>query len=129
MHFDKNDLVLLYNADNSKDKKTLAYALTITKKVNKQELNSVRVSDTLFRMILDSLELDGKKLLNKADPYYQTYIKGKDLTHEEWFNVLRSRPSLLRSPVALYRDKAVICETPTDVLKVMQGAKIVSVVG
>jgi arsenate reductase len=79
-------------------------------------------------MILDSLMVDGKKLLNKSDPYYQTYIKGKDLTHEEWFNVLRSRPSLLRSPVALYRGKAVICETPTDVLRVMQGATIVTAV-
>jgi len=119
MHFSKNDLVLLYNSENSKDRKTLAYALTITKKVNKQELNSVRVSDTLFRMMLDKLSIDGKKLLNKADPFYQSNIKGKDLDPEEWYNVLRSRPSLLRSPVAFYRDKAIICETPTDVLRVM----------
>ena len=119
MHFSKNDLVLLYNSDNAKDRKTLAYALTITKKVNRQELNSVRISDTLFRMLLERLNIDGKKLLNKADPYYQENIKGRDLTTEEWYNVLKSRPSLLRSPVAYYKDRAIICETPTDVLRVV----------
>ena len=119
MHFDKNDLVLLYNSENAKDRKTLAYALTITQKVNRQELNSVRISDTLFRMMLASLEMDGKKLLNKSDPFYQTNIKGRDLDSDEWYNVLCSRPSLLRSPVAYYKNRAIICETPTDVLRVI----------
>lgn len=119
MHYDKNEFILLYNNDNDKDRKTLAYALTITKKINRQEVNTVRFSDTLFGMLLDRLKVDGKKLINKADPYYQEHIRGQELTNDEWYSILKSRPSLLRSPVAMYKNKCVICETPTDVLRVV----------
>jgi len=118
MHYDKNEFILLYNNDNDKDRKTLAYALTISKKINRQEINSVRISDTLFGMFLDRLRVDGKMLVNKSDPYYQENIRGHELTNDEWYSVLISRPSLLRSPVAMYRNKCVICETPTDVYRV-----------
>lgn len=118
MHYSQNELVLLYNSDVAKDRKTLAYALTITSKINRQEINSVRVSNTMFGMLLDKLDVEAKQLVNKADPYYQTYIRGRDLSTEDWYSVLLNRPSLLRCPVALYRNKAIMCETPSDVLKV-----------
>jgi arsenate reductase (glutaredoxin) len=117
MHYDKNDLILLYNNDNEKDRKTLAYAHTITRQINKQEVNSVRVSDTLFGLMLDQLAMDAKSIVNKADPFYQQNIKGHDLSAEDWHAVIRKRPSLLRAPMAMYRGKTVLCNTPTDILK------------
>lgn len=119
MHYDKNDLILLYNGNNAKDRKTLAYAHTITSQINRQEVNSVRVSDTLFTIMMQELGINAKNIVNKADPYYQANYKGKDLDAQDWHSVLKNRPSLLRSPVALYKGKAVICDTPTDVLKIV----------
>lgn len=119
MHYDKNDLILLYNGDNAKDRKTLAYAHTITSQINRQEVNSVRVSETLFGLMIKGLDVDAKNIVNKADPYYQRNYKGRDLSANDWHSVLKNRPSLLRSPVAMYRGKAVICNTPTDVLKIV----------
>jgi arsenate reductase (glutaredoxin) len=119
MHYSQNELVLLYNSDNAKDRKTLAYALTVTTKINRQEINSVRISNTMFAMLLDKLDVDAKQLVNKADPYYQTYVRGKDLAAEDWYSILVNRPTLLRCPVALYRNRAILCETPSDVLKLV----------
>jgi arsenate reductase len=119
MHYSQNELILLYNSEVAKDRKTLAYALTITPKINRQEINSVRVSNTMFGILLEKLDIEAKQLLNKADPYYQTYVRGQDLSNEDWYSVLTNRPSLLRCPVALYRNKAILCETPSDVLKVI----------
>ena len=61
----------------------------------------------------------------KADPYYQTYVRGRDLSNEDWYSVLTNRPGLLRCPVALYRNKAILCETPSDVLKVIGSRALV----
>ncbi len=119
MYYNKSDLILLYNADKSKDRQTLAYAHTITKNINKQELNSVRISNTLFRIMLNKLNVGGKGIVNKADPYYQENYKGKDLSLEDWSSILKNRPDLLRSPLALYQGKAIICDTPTDVLRIV----------
>ena len=118
MHIDPNELVLIYNEQSSKGKQTLAYALTVTSKVNKQEVNTVRVSSTLFEIMLAQLGVEGKDVINKAAPIYQETMRGKDMNHEEWFNILMKHPDLLRAPIAMYKGKVVLCNTPTDVLKV-----------
>ena len=78
MHLNSNELTLLYNEGNERDKKTLSYAYTITDKINKQELESVKGSSTLFQIFVDKLNVNPKRLINKADPYYQANIRGKD---------------------------------------------------
>lgn len=117
MHLDSKELTIVYNEGNERDKKTLSYAYTITDKINKQELNSVKVSSTLFQVIVTKLNLEPKTLINKADPYYQENIRGKNFSIKEWFDVIINRPSLLKAPLAMYHDKAVICNTPTDILR------------
>ena len=117
MHLKSNELTILYNEGNVRDKKTLSYAYTITNKINKQELSSVKVSSTLFQVFVDKLNEDPKRLINKADPYYQENIRGKNFSITEWFDVLINHPNLLKAPLAMYRNKAVICNTPTDILR------------
>lgn len=118
MHYDKEELTLVYNKDNEKDKKTLAYAKTISKMINKQELHSVNISSTLFRMILIALGNEPKKVINKAMPFYQSHVRGKSFTPAEWLSILKAHPELLKGPIAFYRNKAVVCNTPTDIYKV-----------
>lgn len=119
MHLNNNEITLIYNGSNDKDKKTLAYALTLSKKINRQDLSSVRVSDTLFELMMDRLNEAGKSVFNKADPFYQEHMRGKDLTNSEYLEYLKRKPDLLFAPVAMYHGKVVICKTPTDVLKVV----------
>ena len=118
MHFNDSELVLIYNSNSSRDRKTLAYAMSISPKINKQELNSVRVSSTLFEMVLDSLKLSGKDVINKADPMYQSTYRGRNLTNEEWFSLIKMHPHLLKAPLAMYKGKAVLCNSETDILQI-----------
>ncbi|SDK40699.1 arsenate reductase [Catalinimonas alkaloidigena] len=119
MQLVNDELVLLYNGDSSRGKKTLAYALTMTKRINRQEISSAMISTTVFRVMLDKLGLRPKDLMNRADPYYQACVRGRDFHDEEWLHLLRKRPDLLRAPIAMYRGKAVLCETPTDIFRLM----------
>jgi arsenate reductase len=126
MYLDANELVILYNENASKSKETLAYAHTISSKINKQELTSVRVSSTLFEMMLKGLNLDGKGVVNKALPYYQEHLKGADLNLEDWFGVLCKNPELLIAPIVMYKGHVVLCNTPTDILKIKNAKTAIS---
>ncbi|TNE30603.1 MAG: glutaredoxin [Bacteroidetes bacterium] len=117
MHFNERELTLLYNARNSRDRQTLAYALTITSHVNKQEVSSVPISGTLFRILLDRFDGEPKSLLNKADPEYQRIHKGREYNPAVWIEAIKRRPELLRAPIAMYKGKVVLCDTPTAILK------------
>lgn len=108
---------MLYNANNSRDRQTLALANTLTSRINKQEINSVVISGTMFRLMVDGLGMDAKKLLNKADREYQRLHRGSEIKPALWLEAIKRRPELLRAPVAMYRGKVVICDTPTAIFK------------
>ena len=121
MHLRKDELTILYNSQKARDKNTIAYARTITSKINKQDLNNVDVSATLFRLIFEKFG-DVKTVVNKSDPYYQQNLKGSVLAPKMWFMAMKKRPELLKAPVAFYKDKIMVCNTPTDILKITNAA-------
>lgn len=119
MHLRNDELTLLYNANNARDRQTLAMALAITPKINRQEVNSVNISATLFKVMIDRLEIDPKRLLNKADVEYQRLYRGSEYDAETWLRTIVNRPQLLRAPVAMFRGSAMICDTPTSIFRLV----------
>lgn len=118
MYLNKNELTLLYNGSLQKGKQTLAFAQTISSKINKQDIASVQVSQSLFNLMLDKFNIDIKQLINRADPYYQNELRNRKFKTSEWFFIIKNRPDLLVHPVGMFQGKGIVCMTPTDILKI-----------
>lgn len=117
MYYKENELVLIYNSKSNRDKKTLAYAVCHVPKVNRQDITSCRISSTLFNLALNKLNLSGKELVNKAHPHYQEMYRGKEMSNEEWFYLIMNHPELLKAPIAMYKGKAVVCNSESDLMR------------
>lgn len=104
------ELTLVYDSTTSEGRKALAYAYSLATKVNKQDVSAVSLSTTFVRQVLKQLNLRPKDLLNRAHPYYQTNLRGCDFDAEGWLQVVAHNPTLLRAPIALQGDNAVLCE-------------------
>ena len=111
------EILLYYNPESSEDKKTLAYAKSMSKHVRSYAHSQNPSTPTAWKVILRSLDLHPKKLFNKAHPEYQAKLRGKEYDHEGWLRVLQKNPHLLRSPIAIKGNKAILVETPTDIYK------------
>lgn len=118
MHYEKSELTLIYNGKKIIDKKTLAIAQGISSSINRQDINEVRLSNTLFRLAIKKLNLKAKDIMDKSSPYYQENIKGRDPDIDSAYYMIMNNPELLKSPIALYKDKIIFCMIPSDVLKV-----------
>lgn len=118
MHYEKSELTIIYNSKKSIDKKTLAIAQAISSNINRQDINEVRLSSTLFRLAVGKLNLKAKDIMDKSNPYYQENIKGRDPDIDSAYFMIMNNPSLLKSPIALFKGKVVFCATPSDVLRV-----------
>lgn len=117
MYYRNNEITLLYDHQRELDRKTLATAHAVSRKINRQEIRSVRVSETLFYMLVDKLGGDPKAIIDKSQPFYQKEIRGKELSNYGWYTMIMNHPELLKAPIAMYRGKVVLCQASNDVLK------------
>ncbi len=118
MKVHSRELLLFYNPQSSADRKTLAHARGTGQKVISYDHKNSRSTTTIWRSILSTMNKHPKELLNKAHPYYQANIKGKEFDMHGWLNILQRNPDLIRHPIAIKGSKAIFCETPTDVYKI-----------
>lgn len=117
MHLKKDELTFLYDSNNTRDLKTLAFASSISNKINKQDLRSGDVSATLFRMMIDRLGGEVKTVINKSVPFYQSDLRDSELSSRMWLSILKQKPELLKAPIAMCKDRIIVCNTPTDIYK------------
>lgn len=111
------EILFYYNSASSSDKKTLAYAKSLSTHVKAYTYEKAFITDTNWLVMIQELGIDPKKLFNKAHPDYQKNIKGMDLTKEEWIMMIKNNIHLIKSPIAVRGSKAIVCETPTDIYK------------
>ncbi|MGY6742403.1 MAG: arsenate reductase family protein [Cecembia sp.] len=111
-----NELFFYYNPGHSVDKQMRAYAQSISNHVNEINIEREKITLTGWRSILDKLNLRPKDLLNRAHPDYQEKIAGKTWDDEGWLQILTKYPHLIKAPIAIRRNKAVLCTTPNRVL-------------
>ena len=117
MYYKNNEITLLYNKQRELDRKTLATALAVNRKINRQEIHSVRISETLFNVLIQKLGGDPKTIIDKSQPFYQKELRGKELSNYGWYTMIMHHPELLKAPIAMYHGKAIVCTSSNDVLK------------
>ncbi len=110
-----NEVLVYYNKEQRTAKQVLALAHTVSSNVKEVEYHKTRMSSTMWHRLLNRLDLRPKDLLNRADPYYQSNIRGRDFDREGWLNILIRNPDLIKAPIAVKGQRAVLCSNPTDI--------------
>jgi arsenate reductase len=86
--------------------------------VNAFDIAKTRGTGTIWQSILTKLDKSPKELLDKSIPYYQEHIRGRDFEERDWVYLLMNNPQLVRSPIAVRGNKAIILDNPTDIYKI-----------
>lgn len=116
----QREILIYYNPVSNSDRKTVAHAQSMGKHVKTYEFGKTPSTGTSWQMILKSLDMHPKELLNKAHPYYQAHIRGREFTREGWLKVLRYNPELLKAPIAIRGKRAILCTNPTDIYRLVE---------
>lgn len=122
MRLHNQELLLYYNPASAIGKKTRAYAYSVSKYINEVEYLKTSFSGTLWKQILEMLDMQPKQLLDKSDPYYQTHIRGRSFDDEGWLRILQQNPNLIKAPIGIMGSRAVFCANPTDIYRLLQKA-------
>lgn len=120
MKTDNREILIYYNPESNSDRQTLAYAQSVVPHIKSYAFDKSPSSGTSWQQILKALDIHPKEILNKANPYYQTHIRGRDFDEECWIKVIRYNPDLIKAPIAIRGNRAILCATPTDIYKLTE---------
>ncbi|MDB4107790.1 glutaredoxin [Bacteroidia bacterium] len=112
-----SEIHLILKTDCSKSKKVLAYAKSISSNIKTTNISRTKSTGTIWQTILTKLDKSPKQLLDKSNPYYQENIKGRDFEDRDWTFLLMNNPDLIRGPIAIRGNKAMLIDNPTDIYK------------
>ncbi len=112
-----NELFVYYDPGSIRAKKVLAYARGVAQHVKEVEYHKTKLTPTLWKQLLFKLDSNPKNLLNKAHPYYQSNIRGREFDDEGWLKILINNPDLIKCPIVVKGEKAILCNNPTDILQ------------
>lgn len=113
------EIMLYYNPDNDSDRKVVAHAHGMTRHLKTFAFGQTPSTTTSWKTILKALDVHPKDLMNKAHPYYQANIRGREFNTEGWLNVLRRNPEILKAPIAVRGNKAIMCHNATDIYRLV----------
>lgn len=116
MKTNSREILVLHNP-GEEGRKVIAHARSIVSHVRSYTFRGLDNSNSVWGSIINALDMHPKDMLNKCDPYYQEFIRGKEFDLDCWINILKKSPELIKAPIAIRGNKAVLCLTPTDVHK------------
>ena len=117
MQFHQNELFLLYDPQSYLGKQVKALARDICSHVNEVDVMREKLSSTYWKEIVSLVGGDPADLLNKSHSDYRKMVKEDTYTMTGWLDILAHYPHLISAPIAIFHGKAVVCKTPTDIMR------------
>ena len=124
MRTNQRELLIYYNPESGAHRRTIAYAQSVCRHVRTYSFAQAPSTETSWQQILDALNVDPKDLLNKAHPYYQAHIRGRDFDLDSWIKVIQNNPDLLKAPIAIRGRRAILCHNATDILQLVEAPAV-----
>jgi arsenate reductase len=70
--------------------------------------------------MLDKLHIKAEDLVRKEEKLYKDEYRDRELSEEEWINVLADNPKLIQRPVVVNGKRAIIGRPPESVHILLQ---------
>ncbi len=109
------EILIFYNAESQRDRQTVLHAKSLVNHVKSFTYNNGLKTRRSWQEIIMALEIHPKELLNKAHPFYQEHIRGREFGLSKWLKVIAHNPDIIKAPIAIRGKRAILCITPTDI--------------
>jgi arsenate reductase len=117
MQYHPNEMFLLYNPNSSEGKKIKAMALDICSHINEVDSLNEKLGPTYWKEVITKLGVEPQELLDQSHPDYKAKVGHQTYTMTGWLDIIMHNPQLIKTPIAIFNGKAVVCHQPADILK------------
>jgi len=115
--FNSRELYLIYNPSAELDRKVHALAYSVNSVVHEIDVMSKTITPLHWKEILNLLHAGPSSLINHDHPDYNRLIAGKDFSEDDYLEVLFQNPQLVKGPIGVLHERAVLCNDANDILR------------
>lgn len=115
MRVKNHEILYLYNSNLLFDRQNLGYLLALKDHVVKDlDVNEESVTERQLKNIAYKLNVNVDEMIDKRSMEYRSMMKNKDFEEEDVLRTIKHNPNLLRTPIAIYSDKAFFVNSAYD---------------
>ena len=119
MKTNEREILIYYHQESSNDKKVIAHAQSLSKHIKAYDFSKAPSTTSSWQTIINALGIHPKELFDKSKDYYQKNLKDRDFDDRDWLDIIIKNFDLIKSPIAVRGEKAVLCTNSTDVLRLL----------
>ena len=110
-------LRIYHNPRCKKSRAGLAYLISRTSVYEKVDYLQKGLSTDEIREMVLKLHLPPKELIRTNEVFFKKELKSKSFYDDEWIQILKENPKLLKRPMIVGKHKAVIGDPVTNIDK------------
>lgn len=114
-HGSSDEIEIFHHPGCHITKSALAYAKAMVSKVVEYEFGNHQLTATQWGNLLSKLNLSPLEIIDSNSAYYKEHLNGMDFDDYGWITVLIKDPHLIKGPIAVRGDKAVLMRSATDI--------------
>lgn len=116
MEFSDREITLFFKPGVKKDKNTYVLASQISPHIREIDVYKNTPTETQLMTVLALLNIDVEKIVERESEVYKESYEGKSFETEGWIQVLVKNPDMIKTPIAIKGNRAILVETPSNVL-------------
>lgn len=111
-------ITLFYSSKSVRAKQTLVYAKAEGLPIQQFDILKRKLTGTQIVELAEKLNLKVADLVNQEHPQYQKKFVEHDFSTDDWIKMIQHHPEIMKQPIALRGDMAILVETPTEIIKI-----------
>ena len=121
MEWNPKEVTIIYNFEKRQGREAVAYGKEIAENVREIDISKNPLTERQMAELLMKLDVKVEEIIDRTSELYQDKYEGVDMEEQDWLGVIKQNPELMKTPIGILGNKAVICESPNDILKLDDG--------
>lgn len=115
----QRQITIYYHSKSVRAKQALAYAKAEGLPLLDIDILKTPLTGTQIGELSDRLGILIKDLVNQEHPAYKSQFGHLELSSHDWIKMIQHNPEIMKQPIAIRGEQAVLIETPTDILRIL----------
>ena len=121
MEWNPEEVTIIYNFEDRQGREAISYGKQVAEHVREVDISKDPLTERQMAELLIKLDLKVEDLIDRTSALYQDEYEGVEMEEQDWLGVLKRNPELMKTPIGILGNRAVICENPNDILKLDDG--------